>query len=45
MILIAGSSADSDGADNLPTFFQRNTTGEDHYLAAVRRVDAKELIT
>ena len=43
MILFARASANSDGADNLAALLQRNAAGEDHDLAAIRRVNAEEL--
>src|SRR5215469_1255990 len=43
LVLIARATADADGADNLSVPLQRDASGENHDLAVVGSVDAKEL--
>src|SRR5450631_3138340 len=45
MIVFTGTSADADGAYHLSATLNRNATREDHDLAVVRSVNAKELLT
>ena len=43
--MLAGTAADTDGADDGAVGLQRDPAGEDHHPAVVGRVDAVELLT
>src|ERR1700722_1579089 len=44
MVLSARAAADTDGANHLAIFLQRNSAGENHDLAVVGSVDSKKLL-
>ena len=44
LVLLAGTSTDSDSSNDLPASFERNAAGEDHYAAVIGGVDAEELV-